>query len=311
MRLMVSVVAAVLVTLILFTFMLSMVSRTGRQLDKPASATGIGLVQVNQIALTSASASKRQSLPPPPASAVPVRAAPALKFDVSEMPVLKPSVTAMPELPRVKPGGKPYLGSYHKPVTKKSLSLPPSEGLAKPRATDKRSVPSPVAAKNPTPVEPTKSTLSQAQAVQQQQKSTLSSVAATKMTLNQLPSDSSMGGVAGGAGSSINTPGMTGGMPGNLNSMTGDEVIALLKITPKYPRKAVRSGKEGWVKIEFTITEQGAVVDPKVIASKPRRIFDRAALKAIRKWRFRPKIIDGKAIPRRAVQVIEFSLATG
>jgi protein TonB len=90
-----------------------------------------------------------------------------------------------------------------------------------------------------------------------------------------------------------------------------EEVVALLKTAPKYPRKAARSGKQGWVKIEFTITAQGEVVDPKVIASKPRRIFDRAAFKAIKQWRFKPKMVDGKAVPRRAVQVIEFKLATG
>ena len=104
---------------------------------------------------------------------------------------------------------------------------------------------------------------------------------------------------------------MPAGGAGASPSGREDEVVALYKFPPEYPRKAARSGEEGWVKIEFTITSQGEVDDPKVVASKPRRIFDRAALKAIRKWRFKPKTVDGIAVPRRAVQVIEFRLASG
>ena len=83
----------------------------------------------------------------------------------------------------------------------------------------------------------------------------------------------------------------------------------MLKLAPEYPRKAARSGKEGWVKLEFTITRQGTVSDPVVVDAKPRRIFDRAALRAIRKWRFKPKVAGGKPVARRATQIMEFKLA--
>lgn len=82
-----------------------------------------------------------------------------------------------------------------------------------------------------------------------------------------------------------------------------------MKLPPEYPRKAAQAGQEGWVKLEFTITPSGTVKDPKVVASSPRRVFDRSALKAIRKWRFKPKMLNGKAVSRRAIQLIEFSLA--
>jgi protein TonB len=88
-----------------------------------------------------------------------------------------------------------------------------------------------------------------------------------------------------------------------------DEAIPVLRIEPAYPRKAARSGEEGWVKIEFTITEHGTVVDPVVVEARPRRVFDRSALAAIRQWQFRPRLDNGEPVARRASQVIEFRLA--
>lgn len=102
------------------------------------------------------------------------------------------------------------------------------------------------------------------------------------------------------------------GEPGTGLGELGDlsrDAIPLLKIEPAYPRKAARAKKEGWVKVEFTITEQGQVLDPVVIKSRPKRTFNRSALAAIRKWRFQPKLVDGKPVTARATQIIEFKLA--
>ncbi|WP_456375645.1 energy transducer TonB [Thiolapillus sp.] len=101
-----------------------------------------------------------------------------------------------------------------------------------------------------------------------------------------------------------------GGVGRGASTGQGDgELIPLVKIAPRYPRKAALAGKEGWVKVEFTVTELGTVTDVKVLDSKPRRLFDRAAKKAILKWKFKPRVVDGKPVPRRAVQTIEFKLA--
>ena len=103
-------------------------------------------------------------------------------------------------------------------------------------------------------------------------------------------------------------PGITS-LTGELVSTGGDEAIPLFRIDPDYPRKAARAGKEGWVKIEFTITEHGTVINPVVVEARPRRTFNRSALAAIRKWQFKPKHANGKPVSRKASQVIEFSLA--
>jgi protein TonB len=72
----------------------------------------------------------------------------------------------------------------------------------------------------------------------------------------------------------------------------------------------LRNKKEGWVRVAFTVTEKGAVANPKVVAAKPRRVFDRSVLQALPKWRFKPKTIGGKPVPTKVTQLIEFKLGT-
>lgn len=88
-----------------------------------------------------------------------------------------------------------------------------------------------------------------------------------------------------------------------------DDVIPLVRIPPQYPRVASRRGIEGVVTVSFTITKDGQVRDPIVISAKPENIFDSAALKAILKWKFKPKVVDGQPVERQATQEIEFKLA--
>ena len=94
----------------------------------------------------------------------------------------------------------------------------------------------------------------------------------------------------------------------NTALRANDEVIPLVRIAPRYPQKAARSGIEGWVKLEIQITEAGTVENARVIDAEPKRIFNRAAKQAIIKWKFKPKLVDGKAVSRTATQIIEFNL---
>ena len=90
-------------------------------------------------------------------------------------------------------------------------------------------------------------------------------------------------------------------------SAEGD-IIPVVVIRPMYPREAAISGIQGWVKVEFIITESGTVKDPRVIDAKPPRVFNREAIRAILKWKFKPRVVDGIAVERRATQVIDFTL---
>ncbi|WP_147653282.1 energy transducer TonB [Vulcaniibacterium gelatinicum] len=57
---------------------------------------------------------------------------------------------------------------------------------------------------------------------------------------------------------------------------------------PTYPPEALRAGRSGQVQVEFTVGVDGTVTDARVINADPPRVFDRAALAAVRRWRFQP-----------------------
>jgi len=85
-------------------------------------------------------------------------------------------------------------------------------------------------------------------------------------------------------------------------------VVPLVRVPPKYPARAANRNIEGWVKVEFTIQTDGSVDDAVVVGSEPENIFDDAALTAIGKWKFKEKIVNGVAVPQRAVQRLQFKL---
>ena len=89
----------------------------------------------------------------------------------------------------------------------------------------------------------------------------------------------------------------------------GQMLTPIVRVQPQYPQKAARSAIEGWVLLEYTVTPSGTVENVKVLDSKPPRIFDKSAVRAVMKWRFKPQMADGKpiAVPNQK-NVIEFSL---
>jgi protein TonB len=87
------------------------------------------------------------------------------------------------------------------------------------------------------------------------------------------------------------------------------DVIPLVRIAPDYPPRALSRGLEGWVQVQFTITATGTVKDAIVVNAEPKQIFDDAALKAIARWRYNPRVEGGVAVERVGVQtIIRFQL---
>ena len=73
------------------------------------------------------------------------------------------------------------------------------------------------------------------------------------------------------------------------------EYMPIVQVAPQYPRRAAERGLEGYVTLEFTVTRQGTVRDPVVIESTS-SIFDRAAIDAVLRFRYRPRVIDGEPV---------------
>ncbi len=107
-------------------------------------------------------------------------------------------------------------------------------------------------------------------------------------------------GLKGGMG-----PYLGGGGGGNQDA----EEMPIVRIQPQYPQKARMRGIEGFATVQFTITKSGSVRDPKILEANPPRVFDRAAMKAVLKWRYKPKLVDGEPVERVTAVTLEFNLA--
>jgi protein TonB len=100
-----------------------------------------------------------------------------------------------------------------------------------------------------------------------------------------------------------------GGPETGLPSGSDRDVLPLVRVAPDYPPRALAAGTQGWVQVQFSITPTGAVRDPVVVASEPGSVFDEAALKAIARWRYNPRVEGGQAVERVGLQtVIRFAL---
>lgn len=74
---------------------------------------------------------------------------------------------------------------------------------------------------------------------------------------------------------------------------------ALSTPPPKFPPEALRAGQSGEVQIEFIVGIDGSVTAARVVRSNPARVFDREAVKAVRRWRFQP--VDAPVTTRRTI----------
>lgn len=92
-------------------------------------------------------------------------------------------------------------------------------------------------------------------------------------------------------------------LSGGLALETSDgEYLPIVKVAPVYPRRALSRGIEGYVIVEFIVTKQGTVRDPKVIKAEPESLFDRAAMDAALKFKYKPRVVNGEAVEVAGVQ---------
>ncbi len=90
------------------------------------------------------------------------------------------------------------------------------------------------------------------------------------------------------------------------------EYLPIVKVAPVYPQRAITRGIEGYVLLEFVVTTSGAVRDPVVVEAKPPGVFDRAAIRAALKFKYRPKVANDKRMEVSGVRnLIKFELEGG
>lgn len=84
------------------------------------------------------------------------------------------------------------------------------------------------------------------------------------------------------------------GGPGGMNIAEGD-YLPIVRVAPVYPARALSRGLEGYVDLAFTVTSTGTVRDPIVLHSTS-SLFERAAIRAVLKFKYKPRVVDGVPI---------------
>ena len=108
----------------------------------------------------------------------------------------------------------------------------------------------------------------------------------------------------------VNVGGISAGLGSPSAGMMQDgDATPIIRIEPRYPTAAARHGKEGYVILSFSINEIGGVEDIKVLEAKPKYLFNKEAKRALRRWRYKPKMVDGKPQKQTSQTIrLEFSL---
>jgi TonB family protein len=78
-------------------------------------------------------------------------------------------------------------------------------------------------------------------------------------------------------------------------------------VAPKFPAATRNRSMSGWVELEFTVNTDGSTGDIVVTNSNPRKTFDAAAMNAVREWRYKPVVREGKVVEQRAAVRIRFA----
>jgi len=99
-------------------------------------------------------------------------------------------------------------------------------------------------------------------------------------------------------------PRITGGQ-GPLSVPKVDPIdgplVAMVRVAPVYPARALTYGIEGYVVVQFDISAEGQVLNVVIIESTD-SVFDSAAIKAAKRFKFKPRVVNGLALASYGIQ---------
>ncbi len=80
-----------------------------------------------------------------------------------------------------------------------------------------------------------------------------------------------------------------------LGPSSDGEYLPLVRVQPVYPRRAQERGIEGYAIVELTVGADGSVPPEsiKVVEAEPKGYFERAAINAAKKFKYKPKVVNG------------------
>ena len=91
--------------------------------------------------------------------------------------------------------------------------------------------------------------------------------------------------------------------PPEIIDMTEGDYHPIRKAAPVYPREALIRGVEGYCVVEYTVTDQGKVKNPRVLADQCNsHLFVEVSIEAALKFRYKPRVVDSHAEDVKGVQ---------
>jgi periplasmic protein TonB len=119
----------------------------------------------------------------------------------------------------------------------------------------------------------------------------------------ELPEITSGNNIRGASLLAFEKPVFESGEDSGTNLATADaNAIALIQVAPVYPQRALQREIEGYVVVEFDVDETGGVISPRVLYAEPEGYFESAALRALERYRYQPKVVNGRAVKMFGVQ---------
>lgn len=101
-------------------------------------------------------------------------------------------------------------------------------------------------------------------------------------------------------------PAPAGAAPPDATAYVEPQPIPGKTPAPRYPKRSLRRGEEGVVNVRAQIGPDGVPTSVSVVSGSGSRDLDRAALEAVRRWRFRPAQQNGRPTVGTVVVPIAF-----
>lgn len=199
-------------------------------------------------------------------------------------PASSATPTLAPKTTKAAPLEKPSAGTSHSPVTDSPAASPVTTITLDSEPVTKQPASAPIVVKSNATGTKTKAQSSQTQASSEESAPQLPSSAAdasaNESNLSSLVS----------VPSSLPKPSLA-----TIKVSQGvSQGLVIKRVQPKYPPAALAVRAQGVVQIEATISKDGSVTNVKVLSGDA--VLARAAVEAVRQWRYKPYYLDGQPV---------------
>ncbi|MBR51905.1 MAG: energy transducer TonB [Gammaproteobacteria bacterium] len=100
----------------------------------------------------------------------------------------------------------------------------------------------------------------------------------------------------------------SGAFLGNMNDLQGTStaLIPMVRVAPQCPVQAIQGGIDGKVQVYLVVGPNGRVKTARIVRATNGTLFNKETTKAIRRWQFKPKVINGIPVEQAGEVTVEF-----